>query len=263
MRALRLFRRTRAAASVLRRPGSPRLPHAARPRALHPAFVGLVPCRDPLTSAGSSPFVFCSTGYRSRGTRQISLGQQQQTSRPSRRQYTRASNANRASPLAAGSPSTTALRRFTFVRHGRAPTTPSDLPSRGSRSRLLRVDARGLSSAAIAVGFPALLRLVLAKTLPSRCSGTTPLSPRCRVPCVRAPGLDSHLLSVAPAWRAAFVRALRALPSAPSASEHSCRLRRGGRGCRGDRGARRRACSSTRAPRPWGGSSARRRRGRG
>ena len=78
--------------------------------------------------------------------------------------------------------STNALRRFTFVRNGRAPMTPSDLPSRVASD-----EARTSSSAS------------------SRCSGSTPLSLQCRVPRVRAPGLDFHLLSAAPAWRTSTV----------------------------------------------------------
>ena len=84
-------------------------------------------------------------------------------------------DANRASPLGAGSPSTYALRRFTCVRCDRAPLTPSDIPSRVGSS---------LTTTSLAPGTP----------------GRRPCF-QCRVPYVWAPGLDFHLLTAAPAWR--------------------------------------------------------------
>jgi len=113
---------------------------------------------------------FRPPAYRLRGTRQTSTGKVQQTSWPSRRLYVRITDGNRASLLGASPPDAAAYRRFTFVRVGHAPMTSTRPPLAGSPRT----------------------------SPPARtwCSRSTPLSLRCRVPSVRAPGLDLHLLSV-------------------------------------------------------------------
>ena len=55
------------------------------------------------------------------------------TSRPSRRHYACTTDEDWASPLTAGSPDADALRRFTCVRYGRAPTTSTRRPLAGPR----------------------------------------------------------------------------------------------------------------------------------
>ena len=64
-----------------------------------------------------------STGFRFHGTRQISWGKLQQTSRSSCRHYACTSDGNGASSLTADSPDADALRRFTCVQNDRAPAT--------------------------------------------------------------------------------------------------------------------------------------------
>ena len=76
-------------------------------------------------------FLRC-TAYRLRGTRQISTGKIQQTSRPSRPHYVCTFDENRASPLPADSPDADALRSFAFARNGRAPMTSTRPPLAGS-----------------------------------------------------------------------------------------------------------------------------------
>jgi len=76
-------------------------------------------------------FLRC-TAYRLRGTRQISTGKIQQTSRPSRPHYACTFDENRASPLPADSPDADALRSFAFARNGRAPMTSTRPPLAGS-----------------------------------------------------------------------------------------------------------------------------------
>ena len=81
---------------------------------------------------------FRSTGYRSRGARQISLSKTNKL-----RDHpvaTTCSDSNRfwTSPLAAGSSIRPALRRFTFVRFGHAPITSTAPPLAGLATLTLR-----------------------------------------------------------------------------------------------------------------------------
>jgi hypothetical protein len=76
-------------------------------------------------------FLRC-TAYRLGGTRQISTGKIQQTSRPSRPHYACISDEYRASPLPADLPDAGALRSFAFARDGRAPMTSTRPPLAGS-----------------------------------------------------------------------------------------------------------------------------------
>lgn len=115
-----------------------------------------------------------SPAYRLRGTRQTSTGKVQQTSRPSRRLYVRTTNGNGASLLGASSPGAAALSALHF-RSGRSCTYDfHQTPPHGPRA----------------------VRPTRARTRRAWLSRSTPLSLRCRVPSVRAPGLDFHLLSV-------------------------------------------------------------------
>jgi hypothetical protein len=108
-------------------------------------------------------------GYHSRGTQQISQGKTLRLrGHPVTTTHT-ATGGIRTSSLGADWSAMYALRCFAFARNGRAPMTSTRPPLAG----------------------PSAHRPPTA----SWCSSSTPLSLRCRVPSVRAPGLDFHLLS--------------------------------------------------------------------
>jgi hypothetical protein len=167
-RALRLFQRTGAAASALRRPRPPSLPRGARAFGLGTTFAVLPVLRGLPTSAGPSPFV---------------LSVLRATARAEPGRSPRVSVNRRCAHAVAHTPVPT--QRISGFAPGGGLTRHGRLTALHSRSTCARTyDSIGRPLAGGSAG-----RTTFSPPFASaRCSGPTPLSRRCRVPCVRAPG---------------------------------------------------------------------------